>query len=445
MLISYLSIKTKKVFLIINNEHKKNFCNKIEKKNLGSNQKEKFIINEYNAYEKEKEQQKNEESFIEIQINKNEVEKIEKKVLKVLAEKHKAPRVIFKMKKKRHPFHIVQPSPWPFFCAMSLTGVFLSFFALMNPSYYTSFELQVYSIFILFSFLFSFSLWIRDITRECTYELDTHNLRTQRGLSIGFLLFLLSETMFFVSFFWAFLHCSLSPSIWIHLTWPPKGIKVLNHLKEPLLNTIILVSSGFTINSAYVFIKTALKHEVLLELCKIEFSYKVFFKNFFKTKDYISKLKFLYGYLILNYAGHFFYILTLFYGCLFLRIQFKEYQHASFDISDGIYGSCFYMLTGFHGLHVILGLIYLFFQFIRYCIGHFSLYYIVNKQTVMLGLQTAIWYWHFVDVIWLILYLVVYVWGSANFSNAFSMPESSIEAVAYDLFKDKFAIKKNRE
>lgn len=322
-------------------------------------------------------------------------------------------RIIFVEKEKRHPFHIVQPSPWPFLCAISITGIFIALFVLMNSDSYSSCEIKMYSFFGFFPFFIPFSLWIRDILRETTLEFNTHNLKTQKGLSIGFLLFILSETMFFVSFFWAFFHSSLSPSVWIFLEWPPQGIKVLNHMNEPLLNTVILVTSGLTINLAYSSIKRTLQYEALLESNKV--TLKEIFLHYFQLYDELEKnnfLKLLLGKLYLKYSGHFYYIITLFLGFLFLKIQFKEYQHASFDISDGIYGSCFYMLTGFHGLHVILGLIYLFFQFLRYSLGHFSLYYIINQTTVMLGLQTAIWYWHFVDVIWLALYLIIYVWGS---------------------------------
>lgn len=343
-------------------------------------------------------------------------------------------RFIFVEKEKRHPFHIVQPSPWPFLCAMSITGIFIGLFVLMNSKFYTYDEIKLYSFFGFLPFFLPFSLWIRDILRETTLEFNTHNLRTQKGLSIGFLLFILSETMFFVSFFWAFFHSSLSPSVWIFLEWPPKGINILNPMNEPLLNTIILVTSGLTINLAYTCIKRTLKYEPLLELNKDNI--KDLYISFFKEKNITEKkkkLSFLIGNLYIKYAGHLYYIITLILGFLFLKIQFKEYQHANFDISDGIYGSCFYLLTGFHGLHVLLGLIYLFFQFMRYSLGHFSLHYIINKKTVMLGLQTAIWYWHFVDVIWLALYLILYIWGSREIEDI-----NAVNTIAKKITEDFF-------
>lgn len=169
---------------------------------------------------------------------------------------------------------------------------------------------------------------------------------------------------FFVSFFWAYFHCSLSPDIFIGQNWPSKGIQRFNPIGIPLLNTLILLSSGIRLTARHHFIIVG------------------------------NKLK-----------ANYYLIITIILGVYFSILQWIEYQEASFSISDSIYGSTFFIATGFHGLHVLIGTIFLFVCFSRLIINHFSSYH-------HFGFEAAAWYWHFVDVVWLFLYLFIYWWGN---------------------------------
>jgi heme/copper-type cytochrome/quinol oxidase subunit 3 len=179
------------------------------------------------------------------------------------------------------------------------------------------------------------------------------------------MLFLVSEVMFFFALFWTFFHSSLSPDIGIGGIWPPKGINIIPYYQLPLLNTIILLTSGASITWSHLLF-TAGERKILV-------SYPL--------------------------------ALTILHGFIFTFVQGYEYVHASFTISDSIYGSIFYLITGFHGFHVILGTVALIIAYLRLVHGSFT---ISNH----LGLIFAIWYWHFVDVIWIFLYIIVYWWGS---------------------------------
>ena len=177
------------------------------------------------------------------------------------------------------------------------------------------------------------------------------------------LLFLLSEVMFFLAFFWAFCHSSLAPTIEIGAVWPPKGIEALSPWEIPFLNTLILLSSGAAVTWAH--------HAILAG----------------------SREQALYGLLA-----------TIILAVVFTGFQAMEYIEAPFTISDGIYGSTFYLATGFHGLHVIIGTIFLIICCIREYLGHFTAKH-------HFGFEAAAWYWHFVDVVWLFLFVSIYWWG----------------------------------
>lgn len=258
-----------------------------------------------------------------------------------------------------HPYHLVSPSAWPILAAWSAFILVLG--AALTMHFYNYGKI----IFIVgfFSLLAIAFLWWRDVIREATF-LGCHTKRVQRGLRIGFALFIISEVMFFFGFFWAFFHSSLSPSIEIGCVWPPSGVVPPNPVKTPLYNTILLVYSSFEITFAHKLIM-ANKWEEVPE------SYKM----------------------------------ALLAGWFFIINQIREYTVLEFSLNDGIYASTFFLLTGFHGLHVIIGLIYLVIGYFRFTERHFVPgYYNV-------GLETAIWYWHFVDVVWIVLYFTVYVWG----------------------------------
>jgi len=259
----------------------------------------------------------------------------------------------------QHPFHLVPQSPWPFVTSISVLTVTIGAVMYMHSYQMGGFTLG----FGLILLIFMMGMWWRDVVREATYE-GRHTQAVQRGLRLGVVLFIVSEVMFFVSFFWAFFHSSLAPSIEIGSIWPPNGIDVLNPWGVPLLNTYILLYSGVTITYAH--------HSML-------------------SGDWSKVMEGLFQ--------------TLCLAVFFTALQVLEYFEAPFDISDGIYGSTFFMATGFHGFHVIVGTIFIAVCFFRTAQAHFT-------RSNHLGFEAAAWYWHFVDVVWLFLFVSIYFWGS---------------------------------
>nr|YP_009742833.1 cytochrome c oxidase subunit III [Cryptalaus yamato]QID91195.1 cytochrome c oxidase subunit III [Cryptalaus yamato] len=258
---------------------------------------------------------------------------------------------------KNHPFHLVEVSPWPIlgaFSAMVMMMGLIKWFHMFTPDLFLLGAIN--TILIMYQ-------WWRDITREGTFQ-GLHTLPVATGLRWGMILFITSEVLFFVSFFWGFFHSSLSPSIELGMTWPPKGIQTFNPMQIPLLNTLILISSGITVTWA---------HHSLME-------------NDYKQAIYGLSL-------------------TIILGIYFTMLQAYEYFESAFTIADSVYGSAFFMATGFHGLHVIIGTIFLSVCLARQIFNHFS-------QIHHFGFEAAAWYWHFVDVVWLFLYITIYWWGS---------------------------------
>lgn len=259
---------------------------------------------------------------------------------------------------EQHPFHMVDVSPWPIMTSVSLLSLALSF-----VSYFHYFKGGVYhliiSLLILCFYLFR---WFSDIVVESTYE-GQHTFKVQQGIRLGMMLFIVSELMFFFSFFWGFFHCSLSPAIGIGFVWPPKGIITLDAWGLPLLNTVILLSSGVTVTVVHKAIIVGERAFVINGL-----------------------------------------IWTIFYGIVFSFVQAYEYQVAPFSINDSVFGSLFFMLTGFHGFHVFIGTL-----FLIVCLYRQINYHFIRRQHV--GLECCIWYWHFVDVVWIFLFIIVYIWG----------------------------------
>nr|YP_448912.1 cytochrome c oxidase subunit III [Sclerophasma paresisense]ABB81896.1 cytochrome c oxidase subunit III [Sclerophasma paresisense] len=256
-----------------------------------------------------------------------------------------------------HPFHLVDKSPWPITGAMgalSLTSGLLMWF------HTYSLNLLLLSMVIMILTMYQ---WWRDVVREGTYQ-GLHNKTVSKGLRWGMILFIVSEVFFFLSFFWSFFHSSLSPTIELGAMWPPLGIVSFNPLQIPLLNTGILLASGVTVTWA---------HHALME------------------QNHTEALK-----------GLFF---TVLLGIYFSMLQAYEYIEAPFTISDSIYGSSFFMATGFHGLHVIIGTTFLMICMLR----HLNFHYSSNHH---FGFEAAAWYWHFVDIVWLFLYVSIYWWGS---------------------------------
>ena len=260
--------------------------------------------------------------------------------------------------KQQHPFHLVGPSPWPLFSSL---GAFVSTSGavMYMHGYQGGGFTMLTGYFLLFTTMF---LWWRDVIREGSYE-GHHTMAVQRGLKSGMLLFIISEIFFFIAFFWAFFHSSLAPAIELGSVWPPQGIETLEAWSIPLCGTLILLFSGVSCTAAHYELILGNRLEAIIRLAH--------------TVSMAFKFSFFQGF---------------------------EYIHANFTISDSIYGSTFYMVTGFHGFHVIIGAIFLSVCLYRLFQTHFT-------RVHHLGFECAAWYWHFVDVVWLFLFVSIYWWG----------------------------------
>jgi cytochrome c oxidase subunit 3 len=220
----------------------------------------------------------------------------------------------------------------------------------------------LYFILGLFIIVFGMYVWWRDIVREGSFE-GQHTHKVELGLRMGMVLFIVSEVMFFFAFFWAFFYCSVNPAPEMGAVWPPKGIECFSPWEVPFLNTLILLTSGATCTVC---------HNTLI------------------TGDRGLAVQSL--------------VATVVLAIFFTGFQVYEYLHASFTISDSVYGSCFFMATGFHGFHVFIGTCFLTVCLFRILANHFT-------REHHFGFEAAAWYWHFVDVVWLFLFVMVYWWG----------------------------------
>nr|YP_009034276.1 cytochrome c oxidase subunit III [Leiolepis reevesii]AHZ61478.1 cytochrome c oxidase subunit III [Leiolepis reevesii] len=261
------------------------------------------------------------------------------------------------MTHQMHPFHMVNPSPWPILATMATFTLTSGLTIWMHMKTMTLLNLGLTSI------MLTAYQWWRDIVREGTHQ-GHHTPKVQKNLRYGMILFILSEVLFFFGFFWAFYFSSLNPSFNLGLQWPPKGIKPLNPLEVPLLNTMVLLASGITVTWA---------HHSMMEG---------------ERKNTINAL-----------------LLTIALAIYFTVLQATEYYEAPFTISDAAYGSTFFVATGFHGLHVIIGT-----TFLIVCLMRQMTYHFTTKHHF--GFEAAAWYWHFVDMVWIFLYASIYWWGS---------------------------------
>ncbi|MFL2775269.1 MAG: cytochrome c oxidase subunit 3 [Paracoccaceae bacterium] len=261
---------------------------------------------------------------------------------------------------KNHDYHILNPSLWPFIGAVAafvmLFGAVL-FFHGNGP-----WLLLIGFVGVLYVM---FGWWADTVTEN---KEGDHTPVVLIGLRYGFILFIMSEVMFFAAWFWSFFKHAMYPmsdqSPIVDGIWPPVGIETFDPWHLPLINTLILLCSG----AAATWAHHALVHEN-------------------NRKDIKNGL-----------------ILAILLGGIFTVFQAYEYSHAAFGFSGNIYGANFFMATGFHGFHVIVGTIFLFICLMRTLRGHFS-------PESHLGFEAAAWYWHFVDVVWLFLFAAVYVWG----------------------------------
>ena len=277
---------------------------------------------------------------------------------------------------KNHDYHILPLSPWPFVGSLSAFIMAVGAVMWMKKMPLGGLPMGGYIFWAGFiGVLYTMFAWWSDVVNEA--HAGDHTRVVQMHHRYGMIMFIASEVMFFVAWFWAYFDIAFYAGEAIQYSrteltgahWPPKGIAVFNPWELPLFNTLILLTSGTTITWA---------HHALIH----------------GDRDGLKKGLWL----------------TVVLGVLFSFVQAFEYSHAAFKFSGHIYGATFFMATGFHGFHVLVGTIFLAICLIRTYKGHFT-----PKQH--LGFEFAAWYWHFVDVVWLFLFAAIYVWGS-NFGAA---------------------------
>lgn len=280
---------------------------------------------------------------------------------------------------KKHDYHIIDPSPWPLIGSIGALVMSIGAIAWMQALKGNDFSLLGLSlsgpwVFIigLLIVLYTMFGWWSDTIKE-SHE-GHHTRVVSLHLRYGMIMFIASEVMFFVAWFWAFFDAAFYADETIQVArmeytggvWPPEGIKVLDPLHLPLFNTVTLLLSGTTVTWA---------HHSLLEGDR-------------------QGLKWGLG-------------LTVVLGILFSYVQVYEYTVAPFAFKDSLYGATFFMATGFHGFHVFVGTIFLAVCWVRALRGHFT-------REKHFGFESAAWYWHFVDVVWLFLFFAIYIWASAG-------------------------------
>lgn len=259
---------------------------------------------------------------------------------------------------KDHDYHLVEPSPWPLLCSGSALISAIGAVTWMHGGTWAIFAVGMAAL------LYCMYGWWRDVVIEGEHQ-GHHTPVVQLHLRYGMILFIASEVMFFVAWFWAFFDAALFPKNAAGI-WPPEGIETLDPWHLPLINTLILLLSGTTVTWAH----HAIVHG--------------------DRKGLVNGL-----------------ICTVLLGATFSAVQVYEYMHATFAFAGNIYGATFYMATGFHGFHVLVGTIFLLVCLIRALKGHF-------KPDHHFGFEAAAWYWHFVDVVWLFLFACIYVWGAGS-------------------------------
>lgn len=264
---------------------------------------------------------------------------------------------------KQHDYHLVDPSPWPVIGAVS------SFVLALGAIGYMRGMSLLWVIPGLLGVSYTMMAWWNDVLKEA--NAGYHTPVVQLHLRYGMILFIASEVMFFVAWFWAFFDASLFTGDEIEVTrfaftgghWPPEGTEVFDPWHLPLLNTLILLTSGTTVTWAH--------HSLLHN----------------DRKGLIWGLT-----------------LTVILGLVFTCVQAFEYAHAPFSFGGSVYGATFFMATGFHGFHVIVGTVFLIVCLVRAYRDQFT-------PEQHFGFEAAAWYWHFVDAVWLFLFFSVYIWG----------------------------------
>ncbi len=277
----------------------------------------------------------------------------------------------------QHDYHLVDPSPWPIVGGLSAFVAAIGLIIWMRSMGGGEGLFGIHGPYVFLTGMICIAgtmfVWWRDVINEAEHQ-GAHKPVVQLHLRYGMILFIASEVMFFVVWFWGFFDAALYPDEAVQVArteftgglWPPKGVETFNPWDIPLVNTLILLTSGTTVTWAH--------HSLLHD----------------DRRGLIAGL-----------------VCTIFLGVLFTALQAYEYANASFPFSGSIYGSTFFMATGFHGAHVIIGTIFLTVTLFRALAGHFN-----SKQHF--GFEAAAWYWHFVDVVWLFLFSCIYVWAAGT-------------------------------
>lgn len=275
---------------------------------------------------------------------------------------------------KPHPYHLVNPSPWPLLSAFAAGLLAVGFVLFFHDVEIAGFKVELYGVYAgLAAVLLCMFFWWKDVIYEGVVE-KAHSAIAQIGFRYGMMLFIASEVMFFAAFFWAFFDASLFANEAAQIMriehtggiWPPEGTKVIDPLDLPFLMTMILLLSGCTVTWAHAAIVKG------------------------NMNEFVQALG-----------------LTVLIGIVFLGFQAYEYIHAPFGFKDGIYATTFFMATGFHGFHVFVGTVFLAVCYFRGLKNHFT-------PKSHFGFEAAAWYWHFVDVVWLFLFVAIYFWGAGS-------------------------------
>src|SRR5437868_2803060 len=267
----------------------------------------------------------------------------------------------------RHDYRLVDPSPWPVVGSIGAFSMMIGAVFWMNKDYTGFWGLPLNGqpwicLIGLALVLYTMAGWWRDVIKE-SVVLGNHTPVVKLHLRYGMLLFIASEVMFFVAWFWAYFNTAIFHSDVGVSSWPPAGITTLDPWHLPLLNTLILLTSGTTVTWA---------HHALIHGDR---------------RGLIWGLT-----------------LTVILGAIFTSVQAYEYSHAAFSFGGNIYGATFFMATGFHGFHVLVGTIFLLVCLVRAYRNDFT-------PQQHFGFEAAAWYWHFVDVVWLFLFFSIYIWG----------------------------------
>nr|UPX89225.1 cytochrome c oxidase subunit 3 [Kuphus sp. PMS-3700M] len=270
----------------------------------------------------------------------------------------------------RSGYPLIENSPWPFVMggAAFVMGAGITVWAHAHCFWVVGFALVL--IFI------GLTGWWTDVICEATFK-GMHTSLVLRNERIAMFLFILSEAFFFLGFFWALIHFKVGELSYGY-SWPPLGVEVMEPFRVPFFNLVVLLCSGAAAQAAQGYVKA-------------------FNQSYLFTESYCVNRE----------LGLCWFLASVILGVLFLSVQIWEYTQCKFCISDGVFGSVFFVTTGFHGLHVFIGVVFLTVAMVRLYFGHFS------KSQNIFNVWASVWYWHFVDLIWIFLFALLY-WGATS-------------------------------